>query len=243
MRKLTLENNYAPFTKGYYMHILYLVMPIAYFIAHSVLELSYKEVERGMTLIQIEFESSIPYLPFLSLTFFLCVGASAAVLIFLMIKDVCAFKRYSIYLFIGLFIGIIISACFPNYNTLMPNISSDNSFFGGLMKIIYGYDANTNNFPSAITIVAISLVYATHDSKTLNFKWLKILSICLAVVFSLSTLFIKLNSIYDLLGAGAVCLVMLLPISLVKKRDNLKLGEERFKTYGEENPFALHRRY
>ena len=62
-------------------------------------------------------------------------------------------------------------------------------------------------------------------------------------VFSLSTLFIKLNSIYDLLGAGAVCLVMLLPISLVKKRDNLKLGEERFKTYGEENPFALHRRY
>lgn len=243
MRKLTLENNYAPFTKGYFMHIIYLVMPIAYFIAHSVLELSYKEVERGMTLMQMEFETSIPYLSFLSLSFFLCVGASAAVLIFLMIKDVCAFKRYVIYLFIGLFIGIIVSACFPNYHTLMPDISSDNSFFGGLMKIISGYDSFTNNFPSALTIVAISLVYATHDSKTLNFKWLKILSICLAVVFSASTVFIKLNSIYDILGAGVICLIMLLPISLVKKRDNLKLGEERFKTYGEENPFALHRRY
>lgn len=243
MRKLTLENNYAPFTKGYFMHILYLIMPIAYLIAHSVLEQSYKEVERGMTLIQIEFEPSIPYLSFMSLFFFICIAANVAMLIFLMIKDVCAFKRYTIYLFIGLFIGIIVSACFPNYNTLMPNISSDNSFFGGIMKIIVGYDSNTNNFPSAITIASISLVYATHDSKTLNFKWLKILSICLAVVFSLSTIFIKMNSIYDILGAGTVCLVMLLPISLVKKRDNLKLGEERFKTYGEENPFALHRRY
>ena len=125
MRKLTLENNYAPFTKGYFMHILYLVMPIAYLIAHSVLEASYKVVERGMTLIQIDFEPSIPYLSFMSICFYLCIGCVVAVLVFLMIKDVCAFKRYSIYLFIGLFIGIIISACFPNYNTLMPNISAD----------------------------------------------------------------------------------------------------------------------
>ena len=66
MRKLTLENNYAPFTKGYFMHIIYLVMPIAYFIANSVLELSYKEVERGMTLMQMEFPTmKIPTRQFL----------------------------------------------------------------------------------------------------------------------------------------------------------------------------------
>ena len=229
MRRLSVETNYSPFKYGYYFHLLYIIMPIAYFLAHSILEQSYKEIEFPMNMVQIEFEKSIPYLSFMSVLFFVMIAVAATLFVFLAIKDVCAFKRYMIFLFIGLFICVLAAAGFPNYNTLLPNIQDDNSFFGSLMKIIVGYDSNINNFPSTTTIVAASIVYAAFDSKKLNYKWIKIVSIVLAVLFIASSIFIKRNSLYDILGAGIICGIMLIPINLIKRRDMLKIGEERIK--------------
>ena len=72
MRRLSVETNYSPFKYGYYFHLLYIIMPIAYFLAHSILEQSYKEIEFTMNMVQIEFEKSIPYLSFMSVLFFVC---------------------------------------------------------------------------------------------------------------------------------------------------------------------------
>lgn len=229
MRKLTQESNYAPFKHGYFMHILYILMPMAFYLAHSILEASYKKIEPSMTLMQLDFEPAIPYIPFFSIVFFLMVGILVFLTVFLMLTDVCAFKRFNIMLYIGLFLSILIAAGFPNYNTLLPDISHDDSFFGSLMKIITNFDSNTNNFPSIMAIGAAAILYSVFDSKKLNKTWLKIVSIVVAVLIVASSIFIKHNSIVDLIPSAIISSVLLIPLSLIKKKDGIKLGEEKIK--------------
>lgn len=155
--------------------------------------------------VHIFLDDKIPFIPqfifFYVLWYFLIAGS----LVFFFLKNPDNFKRFLIFMTVCQVVSVIIFILFPNKQNLRPSaISRDNIFFE-LTYLIHSVDTNTNVCPSLH--VAYSVAMASAFCKERIGAFWKMLWIVLAVLISLSTVFVKQHSALDIIVAIPVCMI------------------------------------
>lgn len=127
--------------------------------------------------------------------------------LYTMLYDLDAFKRYSKFLIISLTMSTVIFLLFPSCQELRPAQFSRDNPLTKIVGLLYAVDTNTNVFPSEHAIGALAVLAAAINTKSLRSPGKIAAFTILAVLISLSTVFLKQHSILDVLAALPICAV------------------------------------
>lgn len=136
------------------------------------------------------------------------VAVTVAYLLFTSKKD---YYKCCSFLFIGMTICLLIYTIWPNGQDLRPDLDSlgRNNIFIDVLHGLYASDTNTNVCPSIHVYNSIGIAIAIfHNDRLKKIHWLKYSSLVLAILISLSTVYLKQHSVVDGLCAIVLSIVM-----------------------------------
>ena len=166
---------------------------------------------------QTAFDSLIPLLPgfvyFYLLWFPLLVFGG----FWLLLTDGRMFRRYMIYLAVAYLVSAVVYLGYPNGQDLRPTDLQVHDLSTVILAFIYRVDTNTNVLPSLHVIGSFGAAMALCRSRSVRSGWVKAALIILAVLVSISTVFIKQHGILDV-AAGLGVGLLLCPILLCKTK-------------------------
>lgn len=156
---------------------------------------------RDVTIINIPFDDMIPFIPEFIVPYFLWFPFMVAAIVYVFFRDKREFFAMAWNLIIGMSLFIVVSFVFPNGLTLRPQIEPD-SIFVWMVEYLHGIDTPTNVLPSIHVFnsfacgVSFGRVLWRH-----NHKITAIASYAMAVLITLSTMFVKQHSVIDVVSA------------------------------------------
>lgn len=121
--------------------------------------------------------------------------------------DPPAFRRFMYFIIITYSITILIYIVYPTRQDLRPAEFARDNFLTRWVAGFYDYDTNTNVCPSLHAIGSMAVAFGAWDTKRFQTKPWKIAFFLVALLISVSTVFVKQHSIIDVFAAFAVCLV------------------------------------
>ena len=121
--------------------------------------------------------------------------------------DLEDYFRVLMFLLTGMTLFLIISTLFPNIQYLRPAVMPRDNFCCRMVANIYRADTPTNLWPSIHVYNSIGVAIAVRHSKRIR-PLVKRLSDVLCVLIILSTMFIKQHTIFDVLTAFILAIVM-----------------------------------
>lgn len=204
-----------------YWHIVFaLYIPLYVYIFFTLENTDYEKT----TIIHMPLDDIIPFCRFFIIPYLIWFIYMTFSIIFFFFYSRREFIRYASFLIIGMTISLAMYAFFPSELELRPVDLDTSDIFGYLVGVIYKTDTPTNVCPSIHCLNS----FATHIAirKCGFFKkrpaliWL---SFILMILICLSTLFLKQHSVYDVIGAALLAVVLyiiiyrLLPISKAKE--------------------------
>lgn len=127
--------------------------------------------------------------------------------LYTLLFDIDTFKRYSKFLGISITISTAIYLLYPSCQNLRPEIFPRNNGLTKIVGLLYAVDTNTNVFPSEHAIGALAVLAAVINTESLRSPGKIVFFTVLAVLISLSTVFLKQHSILDVLAALPICAV------------------------------------
>lgn len=183
--------------------ILYAIIYLSWF---SYLEQTVKPPYR---IIHLAVDDYIPFLEIFVVPYFLWFVYVAAAVLLLFFTDKAEYYRSCTFLFTGMTIFLIISTIWPNGHQLRPLVMPRENCFTDMILGLWKTDTPTNLWPSIHVYNSIGAHLAITHSKALeNKKMVKIASLILAISIIFSTMFIKQHSVFDVLTAFAMSIVM-----------------------------------
>ena len=189
-----------------------------------------KTVTKHFHMIHMKLDDYIPFLPVFVIPYFLWFGyvAVAFVNIYLHDKNKKEYIKTCQFLFTGMTVFLIASTIYPNGHLLRNSVTLDNSFFCNLIRELYQTDTSTNLFPSIHVFNSIGAHIALTRSENLrDNKLVKYGSFTLMCSIILATVFIKQHSVFDVMTALLMALV-LYPIAYGSAPEN---AMERIRNY------------
>lgn len=164
-----------------------------------------KSVTTNYTPIHIWLDDIIPFNEFFIIPYLLWFLYIAITVVYFFFTSKEDFYKICAYLFIGMTICLMIYTIWPNGQNLRPSFFANDNILTDMVKRLYIQDTSTNVFPSIHVFNSIGAHIAIVSSKRLkNNKLVKMLSLLLAILISLSTVFLKQHSAMD--GFGAIIL-------------------------------------
>ena len=137
----------------------------------------------------------IPYL-----LWFLYIAISVLYFFFAAPRE--EYYRYTAFLFIGMTICLIIYSIWPNGQDLRPNQFPRENLLTDLVRYLYSTDTPTNVCPSIHAFNSIAAHIAICKNKKLGTnRWIRYGSLVLMVSITLSTMFLKQHSAFDVICA------------------------------------------
>lgn len=193
-------------------------------------------LERGLTLdyraIESSFDSRIPFCEYFVIPYYLWFVFLAGIHIYTLLFDVSAFEKLMYFIIITYTVTTVIYIVYPNKQELRPTEFARDNIFVNIVKMLYGFDTNTNVCPSLHVIGSFAVLFTTWQCRRFKNVRDQIWIILLTVLISISTVFLKQHSIIDVIAGLAVCAVSypaayILPdkIRLINKkvkRENIK---------------------
>ena len=144
-------------------------------------------------------DDRIPFISWFVIPYFLWYPLMIGAGTYLFFADPGVFKKFMLYIGIGLLIIVLIYALVPNGQNLRVKHFEKDNFFTDMVKWVYGRDTNTNVCPSIHVVSTLGAMFAFLECKKLHKWWFQTLNIVLAVLICLSTVFIKQHSILDVI--------------------------------------------
>ncbi len=161
------------------------------------------------TVIHMGIDNYIPFVEVFIIPYLLWFGYVAFAFLFLFFTDKADFLKACAFLFTGMTVFLIVSTLWPNGHHLRPRVMPRDNIFTQLVAALYKTDTSTNIWPSIHVYNSlgahIALVRSKHFS---GHKWACTASFLLAVSIILSTVFLKQHSMFDVLTAFVMALVM-----------------------------------
>lgn len=130
--------------------------------------------------------------------------------LFLLLRDHEGFKKYMSFIGLGFFTVSLFFLIFPNGQNLRPESFERSNIFTWALGLIYTVDDNMNVLPSMHVIGAAAAASAICMTKEIKSRPLKISSVLLAVLISVSTTFVKQHSALDVITAIPVAALIFL---------------------------------
>lgn len=168
-----------------------------------------KHVVSGYNIVHMDIDDKIPFIEFFVVPYFLWFAYIAVTLMYFFFTDVKSYYKMCIFLFSGMTIFLIISTVYPNGHHLRPEVFARDNIFVDMVKFLYNTDTPTNLFPSIHVYNSIGTHIAIAKSEKLkDNKIIRGGSFILMTSIILSTVFLKQHSMFDVLTAFFLSIVL-----------------------------------
>lgn len=198
--------NMKTFVKRHFPILLLVGYGIFYMTWFALLE---HNVVKNYKLIHMKIDDYIPFSEVFVIPYFLWFVYLAAVILYLLIYDKTEYYKCCLFIFIGMTVFLIISTLFPNgHNLRMTTFPRDN-IFTDLIGFLYKIDSSTNIVPSIHVYNSIGAHIAiSRTSKLSSKRYVQTGSFILSFSIILSTVMIKQHSMFDVIMAFLMAMVM-----------------------------------
>lgn len=191
-----------------YRHGLVLSYFFVYIIWFLALE---KSVTTNYASVHIWLDDYIPFNEFFVIPYYMWFLFIAGVVMYFFFTSKTDFYKCTAFLFIGMTVCLIIYTIWPNGQDLRPDTFVRDNIFVDIVKKLYSADTSTNVCPSIHVFNSIGAYIAIASSDRLKQnKFIKYSSLILAILISLSTVFLKQHSVFDGICAMVLAVVMYL---------------------------------
>ena len=180
--------------RHFWMISVWVVYYIIFYIAEHVVTGNYYPVHMPL-------DDMIPFCEWFIFPYCLWHWLLAIVGVYLLLWDAENFKRFTAFIGIGFIPVMLFDIAFPNGQDLRPLVFERQNIATWLVARIYAADTNTNVFPSMHVIGSAALYAATLYTPSIRKRGLDWVMLPLAVLISISTVFVKQHSCLDILGA------------------------------------------
>lgn len=168
-----------------------------------------QKVTKRYHIIHMAIDDYIPFCEAFIIPYYLWFAYMAIAVVLCLLTNKESFFRCFFFIASGMTIFLIISTIFPNGHHLRPVVFPRENFLTDLVRGLYSVDTSTNLFPSIHVYNSIGSHLAILNNESLRkHKWLKNGSFILCVSIVLSTVFLKQHSMFDVLTAFGLAVVM-----------------------------------
>lgn len=168
-----------------------------------------EKVVKNYKLIHMKIDDYIPFCEIFVIPYLLWFAYLAVVVIFLLKYDIKEYYKCCFFIFTGMTIFLIISTIFPNGHHLRLSVFPRDNIFTDLIGMLYKVDTSTNIVPSIHVYNSIGAHIAiSRSSKTASNRRLQTASFILSFSIILSTVMIKQHSMFDVIMAFLMAMVM-----------------------------------
>lgn len=189
-----------------YKHAWILSYGLIYILWFTYLE---KTVTDEFHVIYMALDDWIPFCEYFIIPYMLWFVYVAVGIIYFFFTDVKGYYKLCGVLFTGMTIFLIVSTVYPNGHLLRPEVYPNDNIFTQMVQWLHGTDTATNILPSIHVYNSLAVHMAVAKSEKLRqYKWVQVTSLVLAVSIVLSTMFLKQHSVWDVITAGVLAVVM-----------------------------------
>ena len=200
-RKLRLSNLTSP----EYRHVLLLL----FWIAHGIL---FAAVERVIPRavwhpVWCPLDDLIPFCEWFFIPYMFWFVFLVGMHLYLLLFDVPAFKRFMYFIMLTYGVTMVIYLIYPTCQELRPSSFPRDNFMTRFVAMFYQFDTNTNVCPSIHCLGAMAVAFAAWDTERFRKPLWKAAFFAMALLISVSTVFVKQHSAVDVLSAWVLCAV------------------------------------
>ena len=198
--------------KEFYERYKHAIPALGYFAVY-LLWFSYLEqkVKRPSNLIHMKIDDAIPFCEVFIIPYLLWFVYIAVALIYFFFANKKDYQRLCVFLFTGMTVFLVISTLWPNGHHLRPHVMPRDNIFTTLTSFIYSTDTPTNLWPSIHVYNSLGVhISVVRNRKLCKNKIVHLISLLLCVSITLSTVFLKQHSVFDVITAFIMAAVMYL---------------------------------
>lgn len=199
-RKLRPSNITSP----QYRHLFLLLFWPMYCLAFNLVERVYK-VDKYYP-IYSELDDLVPFCEYFLIPYLFWFVFLAGMVLYTLLYDIDSFKKYMYFIMISYSVTIFIYIIFPNCQNLRPTEFANENIFTDIIAHYYQFDTNTNVCPSLHVIGSLAVACAAMHTKGFEKPWIKACFWVVAILISISTVFVKQHSVIDVMAAVPLCL-------------------------------------
>lgn len=157
-----------------------------------------RHITKNYTLVTLDFDKYIPFNEFFVIPYMLWFVYIAITITYLFFTNKTDYYKCCGFLFLGMTICLLIYTIWPNGQNLRPTTFTRDNLLIDAVKKIYSTDTATNVCPSIHVFNSIGAHIAIARNERLKrHRVLVTGSFLLAILISLSTVFLKQHSIFD----------------------------------------------
>lgn len=170
--------------------------------------------------IHMELDDVIPFVSVFCIPYFLWFGYVAVAFCYTYLHDKQEYLRSCAFLFTGMTVFLIVSTVYPNGHYMRSNVVLGSGIFDQMVRWLWSTDTATNLFPSIHVFnsigahIALTRCEQLRDNKPVRYG-----SFTLMCSIILATVFIKQHSVFDVMTALLMALV-LYPLAYGKAPEN-----------------------
>lgn len=168
-----------------------------------------EEVIWNYTIISMDVDKYIPFCEIFIIPYLLWFVYVAAAVIYFIFTNKTDYYRLCAFLFTGMTLFLIISTFWPNGHHLRPLVMPRDNIFTDMVQALYRTDTATNLWPSIHVYNSLGVHIGIACSKQFEKKkGIRIASLILSSSIVLSTVFLKQHSLFDVITAFILAIVM-----------------------------------
>lgn len=202
-RKFRLNTSFSP----EFRHIWLLVWWPLYGLGFRLLERSWPARDVAYHTVYAPLDAMIPFCEWFVFPYLLWFAAIVGMLAYTFFFDVRSFKRFMWFVMITYTLTLLIYLVWPTKQELRPDVFLRDNWMTRFMADFYAYDTNTNVCPSLHVIGAWTVCCCAWHTKGMRHIAWRIGHTVLAVLITLSTVFLKQHSVHDVWPALLICAV------------------------------------
>lgn len=183
-----------------FRHLWLLLYWAAYGIVFNFLETNIYPPERYFPMYH-PLDDLIPFCELFVIPYVFWFGYLAVATVIPLLCDREAFKKMMYFQMIVYTTTLLIYVVFPNCQELRPDSFERDNIFTRYMANFYANDTNTNVFPSLHVIGSFAAMLGICETKYFNTRGWWIANWVICILISLSTVFLKQHSVWDVWGA------------------------------------------
>ena len=158
--------------------------------------------------VHFAFDYAIPFCEYFIIPYcawyFLLIGVG----LYTLLKDKTSFIKYMLFMIIGYTACMLVYWVYPIAQDLRPAAFPRDNFCSRLVGLIYSMDPPFNILPSMHVVGSFMCAAAVANCPTVKRTGSKVLVSLLAVVISISTVFVKQHSVLDTAAAFALSIII-----------------------------------
>ena len=152
-------------------------------------------------------DDAIPFCEYFLVPYLFWFVFLVGIHIYTLLYDTESFKRLMKFIIISYSMAMLIYILFPNCQELRPVVFERDNIFTRFIEGFYQFDTNTNVCPSIHVIGSVAVMLCAWHSKHFSTVGWRITFSMVALLISVSTVFLKQHSVLDILAAIPICVI------------------------------------